>query len=1231
MKKIGVLNIVLVLSIICSAFTVPVSADTETEETVFQYMLDNSNYGFLQAENVTVVSEIAEIIEDDNAFSGKSVLVKQAGSPAVKLELIPRKNGNSIIWLRYSAESKSSNGVYITVGDKKNVFYELPVTGKNKYQWVRIGLYQSFNASPLAIEISGLESGFCIDSFVHTEDTLWEPSSKEEDFALKMDLTLQPMHGQPMPQVFPKPEHPRVLISKEMIPEIKANMTHPENEKAYTRYKSMLEYEGDGLLPAVTSGTNRDDTLMMTIEAFAFSYVVEGNLEHGKRAVQMCKNMLSSFYMDESLIYHNGTNNIWIAAIVYDWCYDLLTKEDMLFMRYYVEQICRMMSSTHPYPYDVMAKGGVGPSAWTVTHPFRDDLAFAIASYDEYPDWYNYIASLLINEYAPFQDYYIPGETMPSGSSYGYVRWYAFGWSKRLMEVATGYNPYKTDYTRIMLQWIYEQTPEGQYFRSGDDTIAALSATDSPVVKGSYTTAFFLAARDQEDPYLKSAFKYYAQLTNPNYATYTAYFNSHTPVMGMILNDPTIEAKSFDNLPLTKYFGEPFGKMVARTGWDTGVDTDDVIAYMYVGEERVTNHGHADSGTYQLYYKGLLLPDLGHYARTDQPQYYYHSPRTVSHNALLIRDPNEDQGAKNLSKHNVGNQRYINDQQWSLSEYLKDYDIYKKATVTGQEFGPDKFKPEYTYISGDITDSYTDKVDDVRRYMMFMPTDNEEVPAVMIVFDKVDSANASFKKKMLLQAYEEPTIKGNVVTMARSTEGFTGAATNQILYPQNAVIEPVGGIGKQWYIEGVNYNPYNVAADSLEYGWGRVEITPDKDNELDYFLNAIYVHDTMNNTELQQAELIETDDLIGAKLLNKVVMFPKASERTMKDLNFNVSGNEKIDVAVTGIQSGTWKVTVDGKDTGDYYATEEGGMIYFKTTSGDISLKYVSPEVKDTFSNDENAFNDATSKYPDIEFRVNASKRYSENPLMIKNGTCYIPFETLFENLNAEISYSEDGKTASAIRSGTVISFTVGETKINCSTSGLDMSWENDVPIWENNGSIMVPVRSSAKVFGGTTSWYNYPQIVNVAINTEGQKSNISGLVPIIGSFCSESATASAYLTFDNDPKTIWTASGDESWIVWELPYAADINAFVYDSNRTISDERQYIFDLYYSLDGVEYTPLYSGMSNVGGSPLVVNLPKGIKAQYFKFVGHTNTKPTVWNNIAEMQFYEKKVNPDDVK
>jgi hypothetical protein len=62
---------------------------------------------------------------------------------------------------------------------------------------------------------------------------------------------------------------------------------------------------------------------------------------------------------------------------------------------------------------------------------------------------------------------------------------------------------------------------------------------------------------------------------------------------------------------------------------------------MKIGGNQLYDHLHNDMGTFQIYYKGFLMQDLGTYRRTDNPQYYAHNIATVSHNGLLIYDPLE--------------------------------------------------------------------------------------------------------------------------------------------------------------------------------------------------------------------------------------------------------------------------------------------------------------------------------------------------------------------------------------------------------------------------------------------------------------------------------------------------------------------------------------------------------------------------------------------------------------
>ena len=134
----------------------------------------------------------------------------------------------------------------------------------------------------------------------------------------------------------------------------------------------------------------------------------------------------------------------------------------------------------------------------------------------------------------------------------------------------------------------------------------------------------------------------------------------------------------------------------------------------------------------------------------------------------------------------------------------KDYTT-GKALAHG--FGPDACKPDYSYLKGDITQAYTDKVKEANRSFVFLNLHAAEVPAALIVFDKVVSSDPTFKKFWLLHSIEEPTIEGNRFIVRRTKNGDTGMLQNHVLLPEagNAQIEKVGGKGKEFWVFGTNY------------------------------------------------------------------------------------------------------------------------------------------------------------------------------------------------------------------------------------------------------------------------------------------------------------------------------------------------------------------------------------------------------------------------------------------
>lgn len=273
-------------------------------------------------------------------------------------------------------------------------------------------------------------------------------------------------------------------------------------------------------------------------------------------------------------------------------------------------------------------------------------------------------------------------------------------------------------------------------------------------------------------------------------------------------------------------------------------------------------------------------------------------------------------------------------------------DDHHTADLLAMEYGENPINPEYSYISGDLAPGYSDKVSEVRRSMLFMPTGIPEKPAIFVIMDKITAREASFKKTFLLHSLQAPEIDGNVTVIRRNQIGYNGKMTNQTLYPQNVKITTVGGPDRQNWVVDRNYPPkggkyysdYDPSVSS-EHGWGRVEISPAIGAKTDYFLNVMYMSDSDDPSPVDRAELIETEDLLGARIFDKVTIFAKNKERLTKDVTVTIPGEGPIAAAVAGISQGEWVITDENGVSQVKTAKPEGGIIYFTGQAGTYHLE----------------------------------------------------------------------------------------------------------------------------------------------------------------------------------------------------------------------------------------------------------------------------------------------------
>ena len=426
---------------------------------------------------------------------------------------------------------------------------------------------------------------------------------------------------------------------------------------------------------------------------------------------------------------------------------------------------------------------------------------------------------------------------------------------------------------------------------------------------------------------------------------------NHCLIYDLLWRDYNLKGKAPDDLPLTRYSGTPYGWMIARTGWDA----NSVIAEMKINEQFVGNHQHMDGGSFQIYHKGPLAIDAGAYSGSsggyNSPNNKNYFKRTIAHNSLLVYDPDEKfecwnygGGGKTRFAANDGGQRMCGEG-WKTCNSLDSLlsEEYTVGKVLAHGFGPDAQTPDYSYLKGDITQAYTRKVKEAKRSFVFLNLQSEQVPAALIVYDKVVASNSGYRKYWLLHSIEEPTLESNTFTVRRTKDGDSGMLHNTVLLPQadNMHIDKVGGPDKENWVFGTNY-PNDAVAPYLdnanERGAWRVELSPVAPAATDNFLNVIQVADNQCN-KLNAVQRIENELVVGAQLADRVVTFAKNSEQLCRDFAFSVSGTGIFKFVITDLNAGNWQVKKDGRvfiPLAEVRASE--GVLSFEGTAGNYEF-----------------------------------------------------------------------------------------------------------------------------------------------------------------------------------------------------------------------------------------------------------------------------------------------------
>ena len=737
-----------------------------------------------------------------------------------------------------------------------------------------------------------------------------------------------------LPSVKPtKKQHPRVLFRKGSIDGINAELHDLRSSAASGLFRAAVRKPTDGKLGS--GNQNFSEDVMSNIQMLALDYALTKNAISGYNAIYAIKNAITTLSysgMSDNSRYYGCT--MYIAACVYDWCYDLLSDADKQQIVLGVEKkICSQMEIGFP-PSGQSALNGHACEYQLL----RDYLAFAIAIYDEYPGWWNYIGGRYYEEFVPIRARFYEAGMAPQGVSlYLQTRYASDLYSAWLIYGMTGSTPFNADDMKQVARTIFSHELPG-YYHSNVRYYLGFNTGDDHVPDGSfinYGRVALISSHVFGDATMRAELEHFKS----SYSDFTTQFTSGGATVAeyLICSSSGLKAASdrHEGMDLILYNGGWLGQTIARNNWGD----KQAAVLMKIGVQTTANHDHRDAGQFQIFYREILAGDTGAYVKYGEDHHNYYHKATIAHNSLLIYNPSQ-------SSTDAG--YYSGGQNSAISGEISDYSNWLNRTkyVTGEVTGhaegyadAAKTIPTYAYIAGDIAKAYSSStVSEVTRRMLAVyDTGNPSVPMYFFVFDNITAKNGSFKKTFLLHVPTEPVISGKTVTVTNGN----GKLVLQNVIGNNATIEKIGGADKNfWLNKGGQTNYVQLKSkenpDRTDDFWGRVEISPATGNPTDQLLNVMYVCDADKTLGLT-ATKIETGDVKGARIGNTAAVFVCDATRRTTAFTFTSGETGTLNYYISGVRAGKWTVSVGGQTT-VVTATADGGFLTFSAPAGNVTL-----------------------------------------------------------------------------------------------------------------------------------------------------------------------------------------------------------------------------------------------------------------------------------------------------
>lgn len=1116
--------------------------------------------------------------------------------PDAYIDFISDTSEPVYVWMRVKTNSTNAKSMFYNVGKATETptsytarHYDVGEIANN-YYWQFLTVFDNFvEGETMRFNFQYRHLNFCMDKIVFTTDMDYQPVGIND-----MPGDTKPDYSSlyPEPPIKPLEEHPRVLFTKEDIPQILQNI---ESESMRAIYEATVE-KADAEINAKldkTAKRNYNYAMLENITNRALLYALGlRDAAYGRVAVDNVIDYLSTVRFDLTL--GDETRKIgatmMMAGVVYDWCYDLITEEEQTYIIKMMKTLAKKTEVGYPptEKYSLTGHGGEGEI-------FCYPLLCGIAVYDEDPEMYNLAAGRMFAEMTEVRKMWNQSGAHSVGNAYG-------GGTRLMYEsVASllydrmgqgGIMGSNEDLTDLAQTFIYYRLPDGRQIKVGDDY--SWAGWEPYTWFRTYDSTFALIAGITKDPYVSQA-----SALNKFISGYATNYLSAIP--DLLLADGSVEGKMQDSLPLANKTGYPLTSIQARTNWKLGQDSNAAVVDF---EARETSdgpdHNHADTGSFQIYYKGYLALDSGLYQGKNgnwgSAHYWNYYARTIANNCMTIFDPNET---------TFGG--YSNDGGQAMFYGLETYEQYKEApdrAVTEASYiGPNTDTPEFSFVKTNLTNAYGgDKVKNHERSMVFMDLDNDDYPAAVVIFDDVTSSDKTFKKTWNMHTVEEPQISGATTIVTRTDNGNDGKLVNKTMLPANATIETVGGEGKEYYVNGVNYpnEPSNDTVDP-EGGKWRLEISPSAENTRDLFLNSMYVTDASGNLAELPMYQEETNTLVGVTVMDRCVYFSKGSQiASRQTFTLRDNGYDTVKCLVTDIASGLWKVTDANGNYKAYMVNDEENTLYFRAAPGNCTIEKMTGGTAEEITYEKMQ----KPTYGDfLVYNENRKQFYAlDNPTVMNGETTMVPLEQLWKQSGGTLS--RNGNIIYGSLNGNEYTFTLGAN--NAAING--QTYLMSAPLQTIDGTLYINPNDIAYCLAEYDSVSRVLSLKFADYASYDAAGFANYIIPISIFSGQKRATGVANLC-DGDLTTAWNNGGIGAEAVLELDAVHNIGEI--DIAYDTAEGEQIFANIAVSCDGVNFTEVSSGLLSVAEGDAVSRIRLGAStAKYIKLTFNGNLDNT---------------------